>query len=125
MSKKRMPEHVAEAVIERSGGKCEAMNFPICVGRAEQLHHRQLRSQGGEHTVVNLIAVCSPCHSRFHREVAEAQSQGWIVRSTREPADVPMKYRGLTSLLDAEGGVTWQKEAEQFAQTLDELQEGG
>ena len=125
MSKKRMPEHVAEAVIERSGGRCEAQNFPYCTGQAEQLHHRQLRSQGGEHTVENIIAVCAADHSRFHREVAEAQSQGWIVRSTHDPAEVPMKYRGMTSLLDAEGGVTWQKEAEQFAQTLDELQEGG
>ena len=106
--KNRVPKDVAEAVIERSGGKCEAMNFQYCTGQAEQLHHRQLRSQGGEHTVENIIAVCAADHSRFHREVAEAQSQGWIVRSTQEPAEVPMKYRGRTVVLAADGGVEYQ-----------------
>ena len=106
--KNRVPKDVAEAVIERSGGKCEAMNFQYCTGQAEQLHHRQLRSQGGEHTVENIIAVCAADHSRFHREVAEAQSQGWIVRSTQEPAEVPMKYRGRTVVLTEDGGVQHQ-----------------
>ena len=106
--KNRVPKDVAEAVIERSGGKCEAMNFQYCTGQAEQLHHRQLRSQGGEHTVENIIAVCAADHSRFHREVAEAQSQGWIVRSTQEPGEVPMKYRGRTAILTEDGGVQHQ-----------------
>ena len=107
-NKNRIPKHIAEAVRERAEGRCEAMNFPICNGRAEQLHHRRLRSQGGEHTVVNLIAVCAPCHNRFHREVAEAVSQGWIVRSVHEPAEVPMKYRGMTATLSEEGVVHYE-----------------
>lgn len=107
-NKNRVPKDVAEAVIERSGGRCESMNFPYCTGRAEQLHHRQLRSQGGEHTVENIIAVCAADHSRFHREVREAQSQGWIVRSTQEPGEVPMKYRGRPAVLTEDGGVQHQ-----------------
>lgn len=108
MSKKRMPEHIAEAVIDRSGGHCEASNFPTCTGHAEHLHHRQLRSQGGGHTVENLIAVCSSCHTWFHREVKVAQSQGWIVRSVHDPSEVPMKYRGRPAVLAADGGLEYQ-----------------
>lgn len=107
-TKNRVPKEVAEEVRARSEGQCEAMNFPTCTGHAEHLHHRQLRSQGGGHTVENLIAVCSSCHTWFHREVAQATSQGWIVRSVHEPVEVPMKYRGRTVVLAADGGVEYQ-----------------
>ena len=106
--KNRVPKDVAEMIKTRSDGKCESMNFPICTGHAEYLHHRQLRSQGGEHTIPNLIAVCSPCHTWFHREVKAAQSQGWIVRSVHDPGETVMKYRGRTVLLTADGGVEYQ-----------------
>ena len=107
MSKKRMPEHVAEAVIERSGGKCEAMGTFFCDGPAQQLHHRRMRSQGGKHTVQNLLALCASCHSWVHRHPKESYRLGWLVRSVKDPLEVPVQYRGLTSHLDAEGGVTW------------------
>ena len=108
-TKNRVPKEVAEEVRARSEGQCEAMNFPTCTGHAEQLHHRRLRSQGGGHTVENLIAVCSSCHTWFHREVAAATSQGWIVRSVHEPGEVPMKYRGRPALLGADGHIHYQE----------------
>ena len=106
--KNRIPKDVAEMVKDRADGHCEAANFPTCTGHAEHLHHRQLRSQGGGHTVENLIAVCSSCHTWFHREVAAATSQGWIVKSVHDPSETPMKYRGRTVVLAADGGVEYQ-----------------
>ena len=107
-NKNRVPKDIAEMVKDRADGHCEAANFATCTGFPEHLHHRQLRSQGGGHTVENLIAVCSSCHTWFHREVAVATSQGWIVRSVHEPGEVPMKYRGRTVVLTEDGGVEYQ-----------------
>lgn len=33
---------------------------------AIQIHHRVHRSQGGKHTISNLISLCSACHSNSH-----------------------------------------------------------
>lgn len=107
-TKNRIPKDVAEMVKDRADGHCEAANFPTCTGFPEHLHHRQLRSQGGGHTVENLIAVCSSCHTWFHREVKAAQSQGWIVRSVHDPSETPMKYRGRPALLTEGGAVEYQ-----------------
>lgn len=104
-AKNRVPKDVAKFVKERSEGRCEAMNRSTCTGFGEHLHHRQLRSQGGKHTIPNLVDVCAPCHSWFHREVAEAVTQGWIVRSTHDPATTPMNYRGRQAILSEGGGV--------------------
>lgn len=62
MVRKKMPEAVAGVVVDRAAGRCEAMVFPVCSGGAEQLHHRQYRSRGGEHTVTNLVFICKACH---------------------------------------------------------------
>jgi hypothetical protein len=93
--KKPMPPEVAEIVTERAQGMCEIMSRDTgCTGRAEHLHHRQLRSQGGEHTVENLIHICSTCHYWLHAHPAIAYTNGWLVKSTKNPREIPFRRRG-------------------------------
>ena len=105
MAKKRMPPEVAETVVERAMGMCEIMSRDTgCNGRAEQLHHRKLRKQGGEHTVENLIHICSPCHDYLHMHPAIAYTNGWLVKSMKNPRDIPVHRRGGFIVLTEDGG---------------------
>ncbi|MHC9647376.1 HNH endonuclease [Corynebacterium diphtheriae] len=105
----RMPEHVAEAVISRSRGACEAMNSQSCTGLGQPLHHRRMRSQGGSHEVTNLIYVCSGCHQWIHGHPKESYKAGWLVRSVHDPSSTPVQYRNRQADLLEDGGVKiWQ-----------------
>jgi len=75
-----MPKAVVDAVKTRANGVCEAKTSQ-CVGRVDHLHHRVLRSQGGKHTVENLLAVCMSCHSFIHHHPQLSVENGWIVKS--------------------------------------------
>lgn len=110
MAKKRMPEHVARAVIDRAEGKCESMIPGVCTFGAHHLHHRKI--SGREHTVENLAHICTSCHSYVHANPAWSYERGYLVRMGHEPSVTPFQYRGLPSLLDAEGGVTYQQVGE-------------
>lgn len=102
--KNRVPRGVAEVVAERAAGMCEIMHpKALCSGRAEHMHHRKLRSQGGEHTVVNLVHVCERCHTYAHSCPAEANTNGWIVRSTYDPRYAPFLRRGGAVFLFEDG----------------------
>lgn len=105
--KKRMPREVYQTVFDRAGGRCEAMVFPVCTGRAEQFHHRQYRSRGGEHTVPNLVFICRACHDWVHAHPRESGEIGLSVHSWQEPGEVPVAYRGRPAVLDDAGGVTF------------------
>jgi len=77
----RIPTDAVDAVLRRSGGRCEARATPGCSGRWEHLHHRRLRSQGGGHDAANLLAVCHFCHRWIHDHPAESYARGWLVRA--------------------------------------------
>ena len=96
MSKERMPPGVVTAIYERAGVGCEAM-IPLagCTFRGEHLHHRLMRSQGGQHTVENLIRICHRCHHFIHMNPAWSYERGLLVRSTDIPTWPPAYYRGL------------------------------
>lgn len=83
-----MDREVAEAVLERAANHCEACGWP---GSELILHHRKLRSQGGEDAVDNLIAVHTGCHRQIHLHPEHAEQMGWIVRSGVDPAQVPVQ----------------------------------
>lgn len=100
----RVPKRVARVVVDRAGGYCEAMCCPNCSGRAEQLHHRKLRSQLGRHEVSNLIHICHNCHSWIHAHTGEAYRIGLLVRGYQEPADVMIAYRNGGGVLLFEDG---------------------
>jgi 5-methylcytosine-specific restriction endonuclease McrA len=83
-----MNPEVAAAVITRSEWACEA-SAPPCVGRAEVMHHRRLRSQGGPDTVENLMHICNPCHLWLHAHPAKAAAWGMILRAGDRLVDIP------------------------------------
>lgn len=93
------------AVKERSFGLCE-----ICGKvRATEVHHRLHRSQGGRDAASNLLHVCgwgnhTGCHGLAHSD-PERYAAGWAVKSTSDPALVPVLYRGQLMVLTAEGGL--------------------
>lgn len=111
MPPKRMPRTVYRAVFERAEDMagwpaCEALIPGVCGGVAEHWHHRQLRSQGGEHVVVNGIGICSDCHTYIHGHPAESYRNGWIVHPYDYPEDEPVLRRGRLVLLHEDGTMT-------------------
>jgi 5-methylcytosine-specific restriction endonuclease McrA len=81
---KGIPPKVRAEVLERSKGLCEIPHGPR-IGRfphrADHLHHILMRSQGGQHTPENLIAVCWEWHAYIHANPAISYEQGWLRRS--------------------------------------------
>ena len=106
MAKKLMPQRVAQAVIDRADGRCEVMNFPVCVGQAGPIHHRKI--SGREHSVENCVHICKPCHDWIHAHPEVSYGQGWLVKMGYEPGETVMKYRGRPAVLAADGGVEYQ-----------------
>ncbi len=69
------------AVLERSGGRCEAMFAPDCRHVGECLHHIVRRSQGGDESLANLIHSCHACHTGrdgIHNRPEEARRRGLL-----------------------------------------------
>lgn len=75
---------------ERSGGKCEATISPNCTGQGTHGHHRKLRSQGGLNNLETLLDTCVNCHMWIHHNPSLARGLGLLVRSTDDPALVPV-----------------------------------
>lgn len=66
------------------------------IGPGRNLHHRQLRSQGGRHEVANLITLSGSgttgTHGLVHANVDRATRYGFIVPSwVDDPARVPIR----------------------------------
>ncbi len=74
----------------RSGGRCE-----ICGLRpAREAQHRKNRSQGGTWDLSNLLHVCGHgntdgCHGAIHQNPEAAYANGWSVRRSRVPSEMP------------------------------------
>lgn len=67
-----------KAVRRRSRGVCEA-GTEVCTGEAQAFHHRKMRSAGGSHDPVNLLAVCGPCHTWIHGNPEASYDRGLLV----------------------------------------------
>lgn len=79
------PPSAREAVLRRSGGRCEAGTI-WCMGQATQIHHidRDRKNNAPE----NLLHVCgngnyTGCHGRIHQHPNEAYAAGWLTRRNR------------------------------------------
>lgn len=84
-----IPRAVRLLAAERDAGWCIRCGKP-----SRQLHHRQLRSQGGRHVPENLITLCGSgtqlCHGYVHSHIRESLDSGWLVSGTADPALIPV-----------------------------------
>lgn len=81
-----IPPLVVATIHERAEGHCEGCGLPLS-GKVD-LHHRKLRSQGGAHTVENLIAVHHRGHMAIHANPKRSYELGHMVRGSSDPATV-------------------------------------
>ena len=86
---------VVEAVYERAQWSCEVCTEGVGDRRGvdHHIHHRRPRAAGGtrrEDTNLpsNLLLLCPPCHHDIESHRAVAQSMGWPVPQTTDPATV-------------------------------------
>ena len=99
---------IVQKVVSRANGYCET-----CGGNAHEsmaLHHRKLKSRGGEDSVANLIWIHHGCHNlntnSIHLNPAEAERKGWMVGSWQEPAETPfVQPDGSIVLLNEDGTI--------------------
>lgn len=79
------PEEVRVAARLRSKGICEA-GTRACIGQASHFHHRKLR-RFKDHSLINCLHVCYPCHLHIHGNVLVSMAMGWIIASWEEPSE--------------------------------------
>ena len=89
-----MDKVIAKIVLDRAKGYCEK-----CGKSADlALHHRQLKSRGGKDEVVNLVAVCHPCHNlatnSIHLNPKKSTETGWIISAYQNPESVSLHIAG-------------------------------
>jgi hypothetical protein len=111
--------HTVDLVLARDHWQCVVCGDPLHGrrGRHWSLNHRKLKSQGVDNRPCNLIAVCGDgaftgCHAALHASPAKAYLGGWLLRSTDDPAAVPVIHfiHGHVRLT-VDGGHTQYREA--------------
>lgn len=115
-----IPRAVRQRVLERDEYLCRRCWVSI-YGRTYSIHHRRLRSRGGDNTLANLVTLCGNgtqgCHGWIHANPRMASRLGWIVSTWANPANVPIRYRGLASIGGSREtlyflGETWELDCE-------------
>jgi 5-methylcytosine-specific restriction endonuclease McrA len=64
-------EKLRQEVLLRDGWRCQSCGAMSNL----EVHHLQFRSHAGDDSELNLITLCTQCHSRTHRESALARNQ--------------------------------------------------
>lgn len=86
-------EKVRETIFKRCEGYCEKCGFPLFESWA--IHHRKLKSRGGDDSASNLIALHHACHNlatdSVHNQPLESKETGRMVSTWEEPEKVPLK----------------------------------
>lgn len=103
-----MNKKVVNIVEERAGKWCEVCGE--CAHPNMALHHRKLRSRGGQDTPSNLIRIHHGCHNlrsdSIHLNPEKASQKGWMVGSWQDPTEVPFtRPDGSIVLLKDDGSV--------------------
>ena len=82
-----------ELVFARCGGYCERCGIPLNPDDWA-LHHRKLKSRGGQDTPENTVALHHHCHNlgtqSVHLNPAEATRRGLMVPSWENPTEIPI-----------------------------------
>lgn len=107
-------ERSARALVKaRSHGLCEVQIPGVCFLVAGNFHHRQNKSQLGIWSAPNGLAVCGSgstgCHGALtntNGRRREYERAGWIVPSTKDPADVPVDHARLGRVFLLDNGDT-------------------
>lgn len=96
---------VRKVVWERCGGRCELTGERLDPA-TWQAHHRKFRSRGGQHSVTNAVALTPTAHRGVHqRGQRVAQDRGFVVASTADPGEVPVRlFDGRLVRLTTSGG---------------------
>lgn len=102
-----MKRELREQVWARCNGYCEKCGKPM---REDDfaVHHRRLRSQGGQDVVENLLALHHKCHNlgthSVHMNPTSSMLRGYIVPRHAEPSETPLtRANGDVLLLTPEG----------------------
>jgi 5-methylcytosine-specific restriction endonuclease McrA len=67
---------LSAAVRKRSGGKCEARIKGVrCGAPAVDVHHLIPLNSGGTNSLLNLLHICSACHSRRHNHLFRKRNE--------------------------------------------------
>src|SRR5438067_9535263 len=86
---------------------CEVQIPGKCLGVGGNYHHRINRSQGGEYAPSAALWACGSgttgCHGWITDHPEEAWEKGWSVKSTGDPLEAPVLYRGQWVKLDDSG----------------------
>lgn len=103
------PPVVRSLIYDRSGGACER-----CGERHSDsaIHHRRPRQAGGTRRPEtnypsNAGLLCGQCHREVESYRTQAFEDGWLVRQSHSPAEVPVLRRGVLCLLDDVGGFSY------------------
>lgn len=107
---------VRQIVADRSGRRCE---WPACVSRASDVHHRLNRKSGGRHGEaaerINgaawLLACCRAHHSLVTDPVGDvrklAESMGWVLREHQDAEATPVLTRHYPAPVLLANDGTW------------------
>ncbi|MGI5414285.1 HNH endonuclease [Actinomadura luteofluorescens] len=83
-----------ETVYDRAGGHCDLCGQPLSWS-SFQCHHRKKRSQGGDDSLPNLMALHGSCHhDRVHARPKWAYDRGFMVRRDDDPAKTAVLRHG-------------------------------
>lgn len=91
------PRLTVEAILERAQHSCERCSEAVGPVRGVDwhVHHRRPRGAGGSkrtdtNSPSNCTVLCPRCHNEIESYRAVAQSEGWILQQTNNPARVPL-----------------------------------
>ncbi len=105
-------QHTVDAILARDGYDCAMCGGGIhgVRGVDYSIHHRLLKSRGGDGRPSNGVTLCghgtSGCHGLVHANVAWAEEQGWMVKSHEDPVLKPIPHV-LHGFVYLDNGAGW------------------
>ena len=105
----KFSEHDREVIKTRAANRCELCGSRLIGGH---IHHRQPRGMGGSrHNVAkgspaNGLWIHPGCHMTIEMSRSQALENGWLVRQSDDPTQVPVRLWDFWWLLADDGTMT-------------------